>query len=210
MPTFCQIILVGLKPIPVQGQNWHDAFVSLDSAIEIVTRSRKPKAVELNKWLVKKGVEKIQEDHQQAIEEKDSALALLNDDLDSSERQLVIFEQTIGELKEEIEELTRVVIPKLQDSKKNNGMVVIFKNNDDEYQYVAICGQQGYVSQKIRNKLVDYPNGHIVVLGETPNSIVFYNWLRERGCIEVNPVRVRHFKLGENYSHQNLQELTEV
>ena len=51
--------------------NPHDAFVNIDSALEMVVRSRKPKAVALVKWLTKKGVEKLQEDHQKAIEERD-------------------------------------------------------------------------------------------------------------------------------------------
>ena len=53
---------------PLKGStNWHDAFVSLDDTLGIATRSRKPKAVDLIKWLAKKGVEKIQEEHQQVI-----------------------------------------------------------------------------------------------------------------------------------------------
>ena len=92
-----------------------------------------------------------------------------------------------------------------------NGIAVIQKNNgDDEFPYVAICGQQGYVAQKIKNKLTDYPAGQLVVLGETGNAICHFNWLRERGCIEVNPDRVRHFKLGENYTHQRLMELQDA
>ena len=83
------------------------------------------------------------------------------------------------------------------------------KNNGDEYPYIAICGQQGYVAQKIKNKLIDFPNGQIVVLAETGNSIVHYNWLRERGCIEVYPVRVRHFRLG-TMTHQQLLELQDA
>ena len=79
-----------------------------------------------------------------------------------------------------------------------DGMVIIQKNNGDEYPYVAICGQQGYVAQKIQNKLTDYPNAQLVVLAETPNAIVHYNWLRQRGCIIANPERVRHFRLGEH------------
>ena len=55
-------------------KNPHDAFVNLDSALEIAVRSRKPKVVALVKWLVKKGVEKLQEDHQKAIEERDTRI----------------------------------------------------------------------------------------------------------------------------------------
>ena len=89
-------------------------------------------------------------------------------------------------------------------------MVMVQKNNGDEYPYVAICGQQGYVAQKIQNKLTDYPNGQLVVLAETPSAIVHYNWLRERGCIIANPERVRHFKLGQHHTHKQLMKLQEV
>ena len=141
-----------------------------------------------------------------ALEEKDSALALLNDDLDASQRQLVALEQD----KLAIERLERRAVPYLADMSKDNGMVVIQKNNGDEYPYLAICGQQGYVAQKIQNKLADYPHAQTVVLAETPNAIVHYNWLRERGCIVANPDRVRHFKLGKDYTHQRLMELQEA
>ena len=68
----------------------------------------------------------------------------------------------------------------------------------------------GYVTQKIKHKLIDYPNSNIVVLAETPNAIVQYNFLRERGCIIASPDRVRHFKLGQHYTHKQLMALQEV
>ena len=121
-------------------------------------------------------IEDMGREHQQAIEAKDTALAMLNDDLDESQREYAILEYRYEQLE------TRAV-PYLEDPKKDNGIVVIQKNNGDEYPYIAICGQQGYVAQKIQNKLIDFPNGQIVVLAETGNSIVHYNFLRERGCI---------------------------
>ena len=193
-----------------RNQNYTDLFYSLDGAIEVAMRSSKPMSSGLVRWLDKKGLEKKQKEHQLAIEGKDSALALLNDDLDTTQRQLVVSEQTNIELHEQLQELHHRAVPYLEDSKKDNGMVIIKKNNGDEYLYVAICGQQSYVAQKIRNKMIDYPNAEIVVLAETPNAIVFYNWLRERRCIEVNPLRVRHFRLGENYTHQRLLEIEQV
>ena len=45
-------------------KNPHDAFVNLDGAIYIATNSKKEKAAALISWLVKKGVEKLQEEHQ--------------------------------------------------------------------------------------------------------------------------------------------------
>ena len=61
----------------------------MDGSIEMAVRSIKPKAVALVKWLTKKGIEKIQEEHQQAIEKKDAAIALLNDDLQNREYENV-------------------------------------------------------------------------------------------------------------------------
>ena len=67
------------QPLPRSGMrgggiNPHDAFVNVDSALEMVVRSRKPKAVALVKWLTKKGVKKLQEDRQKAIEEWDTRI----------------------------------------------------------------------------------------------------------------------------------------
>ena len=148
-------------------------------------------------------IEDMGREHQQAIEANDTALAMLNDDLDESQREYAILEYRYEQLE------TRAV-PYLEDPKKDNSMVVIQKNNGDEYPYIAICGQQGYVAQKIQNKLIDFPNGQIVVLAETPNAICHYNYLRERGCIEVNPDRVRHFRLGRNLTHQDLLGIQDI
>ena len=74
-----------LSLAPSQRQNGHDMFVDLDAALEIVVRSRKPKTVELVKWLTHKGVEKVAEEHQKAIDEKDMQIALLDDDLAGSQ-----------------------------------------------------------------------------------------------------------------------------
>ena len=198
-------------------KNPHDVFVNLDGAIYIATNSKKEKAAALISWLVKKGVEKLQEEHQIQIGGKDAAIALLNDDLDAElhkvqdvGKQLVDLEHENRELQNEVERLQKRYVRYLEDTRKDNGMVVIQKNNGDEYPYVAICGQQGYVMQKIWNKLADYPNAQLVVLAETPNAIVHYNWLRERDCIIANPDRVRHFKLGQHYTHKQLMELQEV
>ena len=147
-------------------------------------------------------IEDIGREQQQRIEQNESTIAILNDDLDESQREYAILEY-------KYEQLEYRAVPYLEDPKKDNGIVVIKKNNGDEYPYIAICGQQGYVAQKIKNKLIDFPNGQIVVLAETGNAIVHYNFLRERGCIEVNPDRVRHFRLG-TMTHQQLLYLEEA
>ena len=68
---------VGL-PHPSQRRNDHDAFVDLEAALEIVVRSKKPRAVELVGWLTRKGLEKVTQEHQRAIDEKDMQIALLD------------------------------------------------------------------------------------------------------------------------------------
>ena len=177
-------------------------------------RCDKKEAIPIRDWLVKeiipRGLNQIISEKQQALENKDliihqneSTIAILNDDLDGSQREYAILEY-------KYEQLEYRAVPYLEDPKKDNGIVVIQKNNGDEYPYIAICGQQGYVAQKIKNKLIDFPNGQIVVLAETPNAICHYNYLRERGCIEVNPDRVRHFRLGGNMTHQQLLELQDA
>ena len=52
-------------------------FINLDGSIKMIVRSKKPKAVALVKWLTKKGVEKIQEEHQQAITDHDNQIQAL-------------------------------------------------------------------------------------------------------------------------------------
>ncbi|XP_057310276.1 uncharacterized protein LOC130648253 [Hydractinia symbiolongicarpus] len=162
-------------------------------------RCGRPEAEPFLDWVVAEVLPREVRKFARIVEENQEALALLNGDLENKDRALAalgdqIFtleedvddkDRTIAVQEQEIEELRQRAVPRLEDPRKDNGMVIIQKNNDDEYPYVAICGQQGYVAQKIRNKLTDHPNGQLVVLAETPNAIVHYNWLRERGCIEA-------------------------
>jgi prophage antirepressor-like protein len=182
----------------------HDAFLSVNAVATIVMHSRKPNARRVATWLIKEIIPRgFNAKIKEIREEQYAAYALLNDDLTESQHQVIVLQDRVIELQEQI-------VPHLEDRTKNNGMVIIQENNDDEYPYVAICGQQGYVAQKIRNKMVDYPNAQIVVLAETPNAIIHYNWLRERECIVANPNRVRHFRLGDHYTHQRRMELEEA
>ena len=203
----------------------NDLYINEEGMYELLFSSQQPLAKKLRKHyckvmfphIRKQLTNKMVEEHQKAIrerenviEEKDAAIALLNDDLDDTGKQLVDLEHGNHELQNEVERLQERYVPYLQDNRKDNGMAMIQKNNGDEYPYVAICGQQGYVAQKIQNKLADYLNAQLVVLAETLNSILHYNWLRERCCIIANPDRVRHFRLGEHYTHRQLMVLQEL
>ena len=93
---------VGVTYPPGQTKNSHDIFINLDSAIEIAVRSKKPKAVALVKWLTKKGIEKIQKEHQhqQAITGCDNQIQAL--ELTNEKHQ-----QKILKLNKEIDDLIK-------------------------------------------------------------------------------------------------------
>ena len=76
----------------------HDVFIDLDSAIEIAVRSKKPKAVALVKWLTKKGVEKIQEDHQQAITGRDNQIQALEFMNEEHQHEILRLNEEINDL----------------------------------------------------------------------------------------------------------------
>ena len=175
----------------IKNDNLHpDTVLLKESGLYcFLLRCKKEEAEPFMKWVVKTVLPREVRKLNKQLESKDKTILQLNDNLEATRQQ-------IETLQENAEILKRRAVPYLQNSKKDNGLAIIQKNNGDDFPYVAICGQQGYVAQKIQNKLSDYPNGVIVVLGETPNAIVHYNWLRERGLIVVNPDRVRHFRLG--------------
>ena len=58
-------------------KNRHDIFINLDGSIEIAVRSKKLKAVALVKLLTRKDIEKIQEEHQEAITGRDNQMQAL-------------------------------------------------------------------------------------------------------------------------------------
>ena len=178
----------GCTPSLLQSQNDHDAFVDLEAALEIVVRSRKPKAVELTKWLTRKGVEKVVKDRQKAIDEKDMQIALLDDDLTESQdlvRQLEFSNTGMqGEIRakdQEIAHLQQQYVPLLEDESKNYGMTIIAKNDESAgYPFISICGQHGYRKQKKRMVLLRNPGSTEFADGSTPNAIVTFGVERAR------------------------------
>ena len=142
-----QVSLLGRTKSP------HDIFINLDGSVEIALRSRKPKAVAVVKRLSKKGVEKIQEEHQQAIEEKDNqiqalehknekhqqcieekdtTIALLNDDLINREHDNVVLQAQRDVYKEQLKKCQDIIthlkkhhVPQAKDPGKDNIVMII-------------------------------------------------------------------------------------
>ena len=145
------------KHLLLQRRNNQDAFVDLEGALEIVVRSRKPKAVELTKWLNHKGVEKLVEDHQSALgaerQEKDMQLALLSDDLALEQEHARQLDQRVTQLQcnntglqgeirakdqeiarrqSEIAELRERYVDHCRDPRKDNTVMITRKHTTDE------------------------------------------------------------------------------
>ena len=65
-----------------------------------------------------------------------------------SQREICKLKQDTADLLDAVKRLEKPVVPHLEDTGKDNGMAIIQKNNGDlEHPYIAICGQQGYVTQ---------------------------------------------------------------
>ena len=106
--------------------------------------------------MTRKSVEKIAEQHQKAIDEKDMQIALLDNDLTESQdlvRQLEFnntrLQAEIRVKDQQIAHLNQRYVHLLAEEKKNYGMTIITKNDESaEYPFISICGQHGYRRQK--------------------------------------------------------------
>ena len=76
----------------------HDIFINLESAIEIAVRSKKPKAVALVKCLIKKGIEKIHEEHQQATTGCDNQTKALESTNEKHQQKILKLNKEIDDL----------------------------------------------------------------------------------------------------------------
>ena len=202
-----------------KDQNLHDVFVSSEGALEITHRSRKPKAVELIKWLAKKGVEKVLDDNKKAIEEKDVSIALLNDDLtEAHEHGRQLEHDNIGlqgEIRAKDQEILRRQgeIWDLLDNRyvprKNsidNILCFIDKQHDDEqYPYYVIRCQQKSLREHQKCLRLRYPGMQIIGECDDPNAV--HRWCRFRDkTIQKPHFWKNHFSLDT----QEKRELFEI
>ena len=146
---------------------------------------------------------KMEESHQQAIDEKDAALALVNDGLQEQDNRIQVIQYEKVGLQGEIRAkdqqtatLQRRYVGYLSNEDKNNGMSIIAKNNEEpEYPCMSICGQPGYRRHKARVLLARNQGNILFADGDTPNAIVTYNFWREHRLILVDSNRPRHYRL---------------
>ena len=139
-----------------RAKNLHDICINLDSAIEIAVRSKKPKAVTLVKWLTKKGVEKIQEEHKQAITDRDN--------------QTQTHQHKISKLNEEINDLIKNRHVAHRGS-FDNVLCFIKKNSGKRHPYYVIQCQYRHLEKHKRWLKLLYPNMEVADECDHPNAI---------------------------------------
>ena len=185
-----------MDPLREDAQD-HDIFISLTGALYIIVNSRKDKGKALKKHILKDivphgfdaKIEEIQEEHRQAIEEKDNQIQAI-------QYKNVGLEGEIRAKDQEIAALRRRYVDYLANEDKNNGISIIAKNSEEaEYPYISICGQHGYRRHQVRILLARYQCSTLFADGDTPNTIVTYNFWREHRLIVLGPNKPKHFKL---------------
>ena len=196
--TTSRLEIMGGVQNPSLGKrkNPHDAFVNLDDALEIAVRSRKPKAVALVKWLARKGVEKLQEDHQKAIEERDTRIQAIEYENVGLQGEIRNARRTITDL------IANRHVP--QSRAIDTVLVVVEKNADEDIKehekaknfdkYMLRC-QKKQVDGRLSVLRAKYPN--MVVLEprcDDGNAIHGWNRFKQRVLTKENYYR-NHFRL---------------
>ena len=119
----------------------------LTGAVFVIVNYRKDKGKTLKKHIVKDiaprrfntRIEEIQEKHWQAIEAKDAALALLNDDLKNPEHDNIALQVQRDVYKEQLQicenivtHLKKLYVPQAKNHGKDNIIMIIQKNTTPE------------------------------------------------------------------------------
>ena len=124
---------------PKDQQNKTDIFLSVYGVFYVIVRSKNPKGKELREWVMRDTIprglndkiKELKDKHGGAIEDMTRRIEVIQLE---SERTMQEKDAQHMELQNER------YVPYLQDTRKDNVMVIVQKNNDDEYPYVAICG----------------------------------------------------------------------
>ena len=135
---------------------------------------------------------KIKEDHQQAIEENDAAVALLNDDLQNREYENVALQAQRDVYQAQVRDLIiNRYVPRAKYLGKDNIVMIIEKNTapeEDEfyeYPYYIARIQRRFISTKRRLFSAQYPHHRPIIEDlSNPNSILAFNRFEEKGYVE--------------------------
>ena len=154
----------------------------------------------------------MEEEHQQATEEKDATIALLNDDLKNRDNQIQaiqyknvalqaqrdVYQAELKKCQDIITHLKTRYVPHVKDPRKDNIIIIVQKHTtsaNDKYHgllyYVArIQRCKRYVKLKWFDR--HFPDHKIIVEIDNPNSIHAFNRFEEEGHVER---KYNHFRL---------------
>ena len=149
--------------------------------------------------LTKKGIEKIQEEHQQAIEEKDAALAMFTDDLQGCDNQIQsikyenvalqaqkdVYQAELQRRQDDITHLKTHYVPHARDPGKDNIIIILRKHttpgndkfHDLPYYVARIQRRKKYIKLGWFDR--HFPGHEIIVEIDSPNSIHAFNRFEE-------------------------------
>ena len=198
---------------PKDQQNKTDKFPSVFGVKYAIVNSQKDKGKSTQRahperyrtmWIDAR-IEKIQEKHRQAIEEKDAAIALLNDDLKIREYENValqaqrdVYQAELRRCQDTITHLRTRYVPHARDPSKDNIIIIVQKHTtsaNDKYHdlpyYVArMQRRKRYV--KLRWFDRHFPDHEVIVEIDNPNSIHAFNRSEGEGHAER---KYNHFRL---------------
>ena len=155
---------------------------------------------------------KMKEEHQQAIEEKDAALALLNDDLKNREYENVVLQAQRDVYQAELQKCQDTIIhlkTRYVDHErvpgKDNIVMITEKNTTPEenqfyeYPYYIARTQRRFITTKRRWFRAQYPHHRFIIEElDNANSIHAFNWFEEEGHVERFQCHFRLVDLARN------------
>ena len=191
---------------PKYQQNKMDKFLSVFGVMYVIVNSQKDKGKALKEHILKdivpRGfdarVKEIQEKHRQAIEEKDAAIALLNDDLKNREYDNVALQAQKGVYKDQLQKRQDIIthlrtryLDHAKDPGKDNIVMIIDKNTapeEDEfyeYPYYIARIQRRFINTKKQWLKAQYSHHRFITEElDNANSVHVFNKFEEEEFVE--------------------------
>ena len=156
----------------------HDMFINLDGS-EMAVRSKKLKAKALMKWLFKKGVEKIQKEHQQAITDCDNQIQALQSTNEKYQQKILRLNEDHQQAIEEKDARLALLNDDLKNCEHDN--VALQAQRDVYKEQLQQCQD---IITRLRTSYVDNSKNpskdNIIIIIEkntTPEEDEFYEYL---------------------------------
>ena len=146
-----------------RAKSFHDIFIHLNDPIEMAARSEKPKAVALVKRLTKKGIEKIQEEHEQAMTDRNNQIEALEFTIEEHQQETFMLNEEINYLIANRPVARRKCF--------DNVLCFIKKNSKEVNPYYVIRCQYRQLEKHKRWLKSRYPNMEVTDGCDDPNAI---------------------------------------